>query len=79
MTTTVSARLSTKYQLVLPKEVREALNLQPNDSVIFLIVGDSVYMRPRPKSFTSTLLGLHRDVWSGNTDEWLERERASWQ
>jgi AbrB family looped-hinge helix DNA binding protein len=79
MATSISARLSTKYQLVIPREVREALKLQPNDSVIFLIVGDSVYMRPRPKSFTSALTGLHSEVWSANTDEWLEVERASWQ
>lgn len=78
MTTYVSARLSTKYQLVVPKEVREALNLQPNDSIIFLIEGNSVYMRPRPKSFTATLSGLHAHVWS-NSDEWLERERSTWE
>lgn len=78
MTTCVSARLSTKYQLVIPKEVREALNLQPNDSVLFLIEGDSVYIRPRPQSFTRTLSGLHRHVWS-NSDKWLDEERSAWE
>jgi AbrB family looped-hinge helix DNA binding protein len=75
----ITARLSTKYQLVVPREVREALNLQPNDSVIFLIVGDSVTMRPRPKSFAQVLAGLHSEVWQGNSEEWLENERSSWQ
>jgi AbrB family looped-hinge helix DNA binding protein len=78
MSTYTSARLSTKYQLVVPKEVREALNLQPNDSVLFLIEGNSVYMRPRPQSFTRTLTGLHADVWS-NSDEWLQKERSAWE
>lgn len=78
MTAYVSARLSTKYQLVIPKEVREALNLRPNDSVLFLIEGDSVYMRPRPQSFTDMLTGLHSAVWS-NSDEWLEKERSTWE
>ena len=78
MATYVSARLSTKYQLVIPKEVREALNLQPNDSVLFLIEGDSVYIRPRPQSFTRTLSGLHRHVWA-NSDQWLDEERSTWE
>jgi AbrB family looped-hinge helix DNA binding protein len=78
MSTYVSARLSTKYQLVLPKEVREALDLQPNDSVLFLIEGNSVYMRPRPQSFTHKLTGLHSHVWN-NSDDWLEKERSTWE
>ena len=77
LTTCASARLSTKYQLVVPREVREALDLQPNDSVLFLIEGDSVYMRSRPKSFTDMLDGLHSHVWN-NTDEWLQKERSTW-
>lgn len=78
MATSVSARLSTKFQIVIPKEVREALNLKANDNVLFLIVGNSVYMRPRPQSFTRTLSGLHKHVWN-NSEEWLEKERSAWE
>lgn len=78
MAIVVPAKLSTKYQLVVPKAVREALNLQPDDSVLFLIEGSSVYLRPRPQSFTQTLSGLHSDVWK-NSDEWLEKERSTWK
>jgi AbrB family looped-hinge helix DNA binding protein len=78
MATYASARLSTKYRLVIPKKVRQALNLQPNDSVLFLIKGNNVYMRPHPQSFTRTLSGLHRHVWS-NSDQWLDEERSTWE
>lgn len=78
MATYVSARLSMKYQLVIPKEVREALNQQPKDSVLFLIEGDSVYMHPLPQSFTRILSGLHRHVWN-NSEQWLDEERSTWE
>lgn len=72
------AQLDTNWQLVLPEEVREALNLQPNDSVLFLIIENAVYMRPRPRSFVRAMQGLHKEVWP-DPDQWLEQERSSWE
>jgi AbrB family looped-hinge helix DNA binding protein len=39
---TAIAKLSSKAQTVLPKQVREKLGLQPGDSVRFIIEGDQV-------------------------------------
>ena len=75
---TTSARVSTKYQVVIPKAVREVLGLQPRDRLLFLVDGDTVILRPQPKSFAETLRGLHQDLWS-DSDQWLEGERASWE
>jgi AbrB family looped-hinge helix DNA binding protein len=74
----VPAQISTKYQVVIPKEVREALALQPHTTLLFLIDGDTVILSPRPTSFTKKLRGLHRDVWT-DPDDWLEKERAAWE
>ena len=74
----ISARVSTKYQVVIPKAVREALHLQPNEPVLFLVDDGAVILRAKPRSFTKALLGLYADSWP-NPDEWLERERASWE
>jgi len=63
---------------VIPKLVREALNLQPQDMVLFLVDGDTVLLRPQPASFTETLRGLHKEIWP-DPDAWLEEERASWE
>jgi len=75
---TITARISSKYQIVIPKLVREALNLQPQDMVLFLVDGDTVLLRPQPASFTETLRGLHKEIWP-DPDAWLEEERASWE
>ena len=58
--------------------VREALDLQPRDQLLFLVDGDTVILRPQPESFAGTLRELHQDLWP-DPDEWLEEERASWE
>ncbi len=70
--------MSAKYQIVIPRLVREALHLKPKDTLLFLIDGDTVILRPRPDDFTDRLRGLHRDLWS-DPDAWLEAERATWE
>ena len=73
-----SARISAKYQVVIPKAVREALHIQPQDNLLFLVDGDTVIVRPQPASFTEVLEGLHQHLWP-SPEAWLEEERASWE
>ena len=47
---TVAAQISTKYQVVIPKAVREALDLRPGERLLFLLDGDTVILRPEPAS-----------------------------
>jgi len=75
---TIVARLSAKYQVVIPKAVREALRLQPRDTLLFLLDGNTAILRPRPTNFTETLRGLHQEIWP-DPDAWLEEERATWE
>jgi AbrB family looped-hinge helix DNA binding protein len=73
-----TAKISTKYQVVIPKAVRDALRLEPHDRVLFLVDGDTVILHPQPPSYTEALRGLHQDLWP-EPDAWLEEERASWE
>lgn len=75
---TITARMSTKYQVVIPRPIREALHLRPQDVLLFLLDGDTVVIRTQPASFTQALQGLHQDVWS-DPDAWLEKERSTWE
>ena len=74
---TVTAQVGAKYQVVIPKEVRTVLAIQPGGGLIFLVDGDAVYVRPEPASYTETLRGLHQELWS-DSECWLEQERAAW-
>ena len=71
----VTTQVSTKYQVVIPKLVREALGIHPHDSMLFVISGDTVIVRPQPASLTAALRGCTPS--SGLTpDAWLEEERS---
>lgn len=74
---TATAQVSTKYQVVIPKEVREVLGVQPGDRLLFLVDGDAVFVRPEPANYTAALRGLHQELWS-DSENWLEQERAAW-
>jgi len=78
MATTVT--LSSKNQIVVPKEAREKLNIGPGQELLVLVKGDRIVLIPRPQDFVSRMAGLHKDVWTEvNTDSYLEEERDSWQ
>ena len=77
MTTTVT--LSSKNQIVVPKEAREKLNIGPGQELLVLVREDRIVLIPRPQDFVSRMAGLHKDVWTEvDTDSYLEEERDSW-
>ena len=73
------AKLSSKYQIVIPKKVREALGLEPGDRLLIATEGDKAVMRLRPKSYADHMRGLHKEVWQGiDATEYVSEERKSW-
>ena len=74
----ITAKISSKYQIVIPKPVRELLQLRPQDTLLFLLDGDTVVLRPQPASFTKATRGLHKELWP-DPDAWLEEERSTWE
>ena len=52
----VTVTLSSKFQISIPKEVRETLNLRPGQRLVFLCVGKSVKLVPQPR--IEDLLGI---------------------
>ena len=75
MTTTVT--LSSKFQIVIPREAREAMALSSGDQLLVLCKTDRVVIVPKPKNFARHMAGLHREIWSG-ADAYLRDERDSW-
>ncbi len=74
------AKVSSKYQIVIPKSVREALGLRPGDRLLIVTEGDKAVMRLRPRSYSEHMRGLHKEVWQGiDATEYVREERKSWE
>ncbi|MFH1562125.1 MAG: AbrB/MazE/SpoVT family DNA-binding domain-containing protein [Nitrospirota bacterium] len=58
-----TAKLSSKYQIVIPKKIRKKLNLNSGDELIMKVEDDKIIMRPKPKSYTEYMLGLGKEIW----------------
>lgn len=78
---TLSAKLSSRGQMVLPKEARQALGVEPGDVVLLVVEGDTVRIFPKPRNYTEYMRGLGKEMWAklGGGDRFLQQERASWE
>jgi AbrB family looped-hinge helix DNA binding protein len=66
-----------RYHVVLPKEIREALNLKPVDYLEVKVVDGAVIMIPQA-SYTSQLFGKHQEIWlDEDAVNYVRRERES--
>jgi AbrB family looped-hinge helix DNA binding protein len=69
------ATLSSKNQIVVPREAREALGVKAGDKLLVVVRGKSVIILPRPKSWAKAIRGLAGGLYPEN---YLAEERASW-
>ncbi|HEY1677652.1 MAG TPA: AbrB/MazE/SpoVT family DNA-binding domain-containing protein [Candidatus Sulfotelmatobacter sp.] len=70
------ATLSSKNQIVIPREAREALQLKPGDKLIVRVQGEKVLVLEKPKSFHRAIRGLMKKGYPKN---YLREERKSWE
>ncbi|MDQ1470344.1 MAG: hypothetical protein QOJ99_1824 [Bryobacterales bacterium] len=70
------AALSSKNQIVVPREAREALGVHAGDKLLIVVRGDTVVILPRPGSWTKALRGLAKEVYPSG---YLDEERAGWE
>jgi len=69
------ATLSTKNQIVVPREAREALRLKAGDRLLVMVRGERVIILEKPKSSRAAIRGLGRGLYSPG---YLRKERQSW-
>jgi AbrB family looped-hinge helix DNA binding protein len=75
----VSVKVSSRYQIAVPKIAREHLNIQKGDRLLVDIQDGLLILIPQPQDYAAHLAGLHQDVWAGlDTTAYLQEERAAW-
>jgi AbrB family looped-hinge helix DNA binding protein len=68
--------LSSKNQIVIPREARKALGLKPGDKQLVVLQGDNIIVVQKPKSYLKAIAGLGRGLY---LDDYLKKERESWE
>jgi AbrB family looped-hinge helix DNA binding protein len=70
------ATLSSKNQIVIPRDVRKALGLKAGDKLLVVLRGGHLIVLPKPKSFAQATHGLVRGKYGS---DYRKKERESWE
>jgi len=73
-----TVKISSKNQMVLPKEAREHLTVGPGDKLLVVPKGEAVLIVAKPRDIIKSLAGGARGVY-GKSGRYLKRERSSWK
>jgi AbrB family looped-hinge helix DNA binding protein len=68
--------ISTKNQIVVPREAREALGVKAGDRLLVVVRGNRVVILQKPNSHHAALRGLAPVLYS---EGYLQKERQSWE
>jgi AbrB family looped-hinge helix DNA binding protein len=68
-------KLSSKNQIVLPREAREAMRVRGGDELVAVVKGKVTLLMPKPKKYAEELSGLGRGVYPKG---YVKKERGSW-
>ena len=69
------ATLSSKNQIVIPREARDALQLKAGDRLLVVSKDDRIIILQKPRSHRAALRGLGKGLYPAG---YLKRERSSW-
>ena len=76
VTLVVEARLSSKNQIVVPKEALDALKAKPGDHLLLVVREETVILLNKPKKYSLAIRGLARKPYPKRH---LKKERDSWR
>ena len=68
-------KLSTKNQIVIPKEARQAMGVKGGDELLVVVKNDLMLIMPQPKRYAKALQGMAKGIY--RTED-LKRGRRSW-
>ena len=73
-----TATVSSKFQVVIPKNTRDVLGIKAGDKLIFDYRDGVVALLTRPTDFVEFMRGLGCEAWKGvDVAEYLKGERET--
>lgn len=77
----MNTKVSTKYQIVIPKRIREKLEIAPGMKLhIEVIDGERAVLHTKKVNIVKALSGLGKEVWKslGGGESYIKQERKAW-
>ena len=71
----MEAKLSSKNQIVIPRQARTALQVGPGDKILVVVRGNVVILLQKPKNYAQAIKGICKGLYPS---DYLRRERESW-
>ena len=68
-------KLSSKNQIVIPREAREALGVKAGDQLLVVVRGERVIVLEKPKVLHKAIRGIGKGLYGPG---YLDKERKSW-
>ena len=68
-------KLSSKNQIVIPREAREALGAKPGSRLLIVVRNNTVTLLRKPKDYAKAIRGLSKKRYPKG---YLKLERDSW-
>ena len=79
MSQPLNVKVSSRYQIAVPRIARERLKIERGDRLIVDIQDGLLILIPQPEDYAARMAGLHREVWQGlDTTAYLREEREAW-
>jgi AbrB family looped-hinge helix DNA binding protein len=69
-------KLSSKNQIVIARDVREALGVKAGDRLLVVPRGNTVILLRKPKKYSNAIAGIAKDLYGA---AYLAAERESWR
>jgi AbrB family looped-hinge helix DNA binding protein len=69
-------KLSSKNQIVISRDIRDALGVKAGDRLIVVPRGNTVILLRKPRRYSKAIAGTGKDLYDSN---YLAKERESWQ
>ena len=69
-----TCKVGEKYQIVIPKKIRDQLNIKKNEKLAICIIDNAIVMLPVP-SKVEDLAGMGKGLYK---DDYVEKIRNEW-
>lgn len=81
---TKTSNISSKYQTVIPAEIRKAVGLHVHEELVWQVMQTgkepALMVTKKPKRWGDYLYGLGKEIWKDmDTDEYIRNLRKEWK